>query len=138
MHRNRLKYFIIAAVLIVIGYIVRLTDITMTPNEEEKKFAMEGSFVFITMGIYFLTALILRKAAAWIVGGVAFLFVAFFQLFRMMEYGWYISIYDSYAGRVVLGGPFAPRLLVYILIGAILGAALEIILRQYNRVELDM
>ncbi len=138
MHRNRLKYFIIAAVLIVIGYIVRLTDITMTPNEEEKKFAMEGSFVFITMGIYFLTALILRKAAAWIVGGAAFLFVAFFQLFRMMEYGWYISIYDSYAGRVVLGGPFAPRLLVYILIGAILGAALEIILRQYNRVELDM
>lgn len=138
MHRNRLKYFIIAAVLIVIGYIVRLTDITMTPNEEEKKFAMEGSFVFITMGIYFLIALILRKAAAWIVGGVAFLFVAFFQLFRMMEYGWYISIYDSYAGRVVLGGPFAPRLLVYILIGAILGAALEIILRQYNRVELDM
>ena len=138
MHRNRLKYFIIAAVLIVIGYIVRLTDITMTPNEEEKKFAMEGSFVFITMGIYFLTALILRKAAAWIVGGAAFLFVAFFQLFRMMEYGWYISIYDSYAGIVVLGGPFAPRLLVYILIGAILGAALEIILRQYNRVELDM
>ena len=81
MHRNRLKYFIIAAVLIVIGYIVRLTDITMTPNEEEKKFAMEGSFVFITMGIYFLTALILRKAAAWIVGGVAFLFVAFFSVF---------------------------------------------------------
>jgi|GEM_PF-5334880 len=136
MHRNRIVYFIIAVILIVIGYVVRVTDVSMTPGGDERKLAMEGSFVFITMGFYFISAIIFRKAAAWIVGGAAFIFVAFFQLFRKMEYGWYIGMYESQAGRIVLGGPFSARLFIYILIGAVLGAALEIVLRQYNRIGL--
>ncbi len=136
MQRNRILYFLIGAVLITAGYIVRITDISISAGADERKFAMEGSFVFITMGFYFIFAVLFRRAAAWVVGGAAFLTVAFFQLFRKMEFGWYNSLYESSAGRVVLGGPFEFRLLIYIFIGTLLGAALEIVLRQYNRVGL--
>ena len=136
MQRNRILYFLIGAVLVAAGYVVRVTDISVSVGGDERKFAMEGSFVFITMGVYFLFAVIFRRAAAWLVGGIAFISVSFFQIFRKMEYGWYIDIYESSAGRVVLGGPFELRLLIYIFIGTILGAALELVLRQYNRVGL--
>ncbi len=136
MQRNRILYFIIAVFLIVVGYIVRVTDVSINAGPEERKIAMEGSFVFITMGMYFLVAVIFKKAAAWVVAGISFLFVAFFQIFRKMEFGWYIDIYESDIGRVVIGGPFALRLFLYMLVGMILGIALELILRQYNKVGL--
>ena len=136
MQRNRILYFIIGAVLIVVGYIVRITDISIMAGADERKFAMEGSFVFITMGLYFIVAVIFRKAAAWVVGGIAFLAVAFFQLFRKMEFGWYNNLYESDIGRIIIGGPFELRLFVYILIGMVLGAALELVLRQYNQIGL--
>ncbi len=136
MQRNRIMYFIIGVVLIVIGYVVRITGISIASAVDSRKFAMEGSFVFITMGVYFIIAIIIKKAAAWVVGGAAFLIVAFLQLFRKMEFGWYISIYESNVGRVVIGGPFELRLFIYIFVGMILGAALELILRQYNKVGL--
>lgn len=137
MQRNRILYFIIGVVLIVVGYVVRVTDASVLSDPEEKKFAMEGSFVFITMGVYFIVAVIFRKAAAWVVGGIAFLAVAFLQLFRKMEFGWYNSLYESDIGRIVIGGPFELRLFVYILIGMVLGAALELVLRQYNQIGLS-
>ena len=112
MQRNRILYFIIAVFLIVVGYVVRMTDISMNPLVEECGLAMEGSFVFITMGIYFLIAIISKKAA------------------------WYIDIYESHAGRIVIGGPFELRIFVYILVGMVLGIALELVLRQYNKVGL--
>ena len=86
MQRNRILYFIIAVFLIVVGYIVRVTDVSINAGPEERKIAMEGSFVFITMGMYFLVAVIFKKAAAWVVAGISFLFVAFFQIFRKMEW----------------------------------------------------
>ena len=136
MQRNRILYFIIAVFLIVVGYVVRMTDISMNPLVEECGLAMEGSFVFITMGIYFLIAIISKKAAAWVVGGISYLLVAFLQIFRKVEFGWYIDIYESSVGRIVIGGPFQFRLFIYIFIGMILGAALELVLRQYNKVGL--
>ena len=136
MQRNRILYFIIAVFLIVVGYIVRVTDVSINAGPEERKIAMEGSFVFITMGMYFLVAVIFKKAAAWVVAGISFLFVAFFFFFFKMEFGWYIDIYESDIGRVVIGGPFALRLFLYMLVGMILGIALELILRQYNKVGL--
>ena len=123
--------------LIIVGYIVRVTDLSIGGDIEEKKFAMEGSFVFITMGMYFIVAVVFRKAAAWVVGGVSFLLVAFLQLFRKMEFGWYNSLYESEVGRIIIGGPFEFRLFIYILIGMVLGAALELVLRQYNQIGLS-
>ena len=137
MKRNRILYFIIGVVLIIVGYIVRVTDLSIGGDIEEKKFAMEGSFVFITMGMYFIVAVVFRKAAAWVVGGVSFLLVAFLQLFRKMEFGWYNSLYESEVGRIIIGGPFEFRLFIYILIGMVLGAALELVLRQYNQIGLS-
>ncbi len=137
MQRNRIRYFIIGVILIVVGYIVRVTDVSLGGSVEDKKFAMEGSFVFITMGIYFIVAIIFKKAAAWVVGGIAFLAVSFLQLFRKMEFGWYNSLYESDIGRIIIGGPFELRLFIYILIGMILGAALELVLRQYNQIGLS-
>ncbi|HCA56043.1 MAG TPA: hypothetical protein DEO95_11335 [Ruminococcaceae bacterium] len=137
MQRNRILYFIIGVVLIIVGYIVRVTDLSIGGDIEEKKFAMEGSFVFITMGMYFIVAVVFRKAAAWVVGGVSFLLVAFLQLFRKMEFGWYNSLYESEVGRIIIGGPFEFRLFIYILIGMVLGAALELVLRQYNQIGLS-
>ncbi len=136
MQRNRILYFIIGVVLIIMGYIVRVTDMSMNPTIDEKRLAMEGSFVFITMGIYFLIAVIFKKAAAWVVGGISYLLVAFFQIFRKMEFGWYIDIYESNVGRIVIGGPFELRIFLYILVGMVLGIALELVLRQYNKVGL--
>ena len=129
-------YFIIGMVLLAIGYVVRVTGLSIVTSVDNRKFTMEGSFVFITMGIYFLAAVIFRKAAAWVVGGVAFVAVGFFQKKKKMEFGWYIDIYESNVGRIVIGGPFQFRLFIYIFIGMILGAALEIVLRQYNKVGL--
>ena len=116
---------------------MRVTDLSIGGDIEEKKFAMEGSFVFITMGMYFIVAVVFRKAAAWVVGGVSFLLVAFLQLFRKMEFGWYNSLYESEVGRIIIGGPFEFRLFIYILIGMVLGAALELVLRQYNQIGLS-
>lgn len=134
MQRNRIVYFIIAVVLIVVGYVVRVTDVSVDSGIGAKKFAMEGSFIFIAMGFYFITAIILRKAASWVCGSVAFVVIAIPQLFRKMEYGWYNSFYDGNMGRIILGGPFEARIFAYIFIGMILGAALELVLRQYNRI----
>ncbi|MEE3404333.1 MAG: hypothetical protein VZR73_09635, partial [Acutalibacteraceae bacterium] len=89
------------------------------------------------MGMYFIVAVVFRKAAAWVVGGVSFLLVAFLQLFRKMEFGWYNSLYESEVGRIIIGGPFEFRLFIYILIGMVLGAALELVLRQYNQIGLS-
>lgn len=136
MQRNRIVYFIIAVILIVVGYVVRITDLSVSSGIGAKKFAMEGSFVFIAMGLYFITAVIFRKAACWVCGSIAFVVLSIPQLFRKMEYGWYNSFYDGSAGRIVLGGPFELRVFVYIFIGMILGAALELVLRQYNQIGL--
>ncbi len=136
MQRNRIAYFIIAVILIVVGYIVRITDIAISSGMDEKKFAMEGSFVFIAMGFYFLLAVVFRKAACWVIGIIDFAMIAFLQLFRKMEYGWYNAFYEGEIGRIVVGGPFELRLFIYIFIGMILGAALELILRQYNSIGL--
>lgn len=136
MQRNRIMYFIIGVILLIIGYVVRIAGVSIATGVDNRKFSMEGSFVFITMGVYFIIAIIFKRAAAWVVGGIAFIAVGFLQLFRKMEFGWYIDIYESNVGRMVIGGPFELRLFIYIFIGMILGAALELILRQYNKVGL--
>ena len=53
-----------------------------------------------------------------------------------MNFKWYNLFYASDAGKLVLGGPFNAKWFLYILIGVILGAILEVIIRQYNRIGL--
>lgn len=127
MVRNRLLYFVIAAVLMAAGYVIRTLQIDL---------AMEASFVFISMGFYFIVAIILRKAASWVLFIVSFLIIGGLQGLSKMNFKWYNLFYASDIGKIVIGGPFDLMLFVYILIGIALGTILEIVIRQFNKVGL--
>ena len=127
MDRNRLLYFLIAALLMTSGYIIRMMNMD---------FAMEGSFVFITMGLYFLLAVIIRKAASWVLVLADFAIVGGLQGLSKMNFKWYNIFYASDAGKMVLGGPFAGKYFIYILMGIALGVVLELVIRQYNSIGL--
>ncbi len=127
MERNKIIYFLISSVLIASGYVIRFMNMEL---------AMEGSFVFITMGLYFLIALIIRKAASWVLFIADFAVMGGLQGLSKMNFKWYNLFYASDAGKLVLGGPFNAKWFLYILIGVILGAILEVIIRQYNRIGL--
>ena len=125
MKRNRIVYFIIAAVLMTAGYVIRFMD--QGPS-------MEGSFIFISMGVYFLAAIVLRKAAAWVLCIVDLAIMIGLQSMSKMNIEWYDSFYRSYIGNMVIGGPVTTRIIIYIVMGMALGTILEILIRQYNRI----
>ena len=126
MVRNRLLYFFIAAVLMAVGYVIRVIAVERS---------MEISFVFISMGAYFLLALILRKAAAWVLIITDFAIIAALQGLSKMNFKWYNLFYSSQIGQIIIGGPFDLMLFVYILIGVVLASILEVII-QFNRIGL--
>lgn len=127
MVRNKLLYFIIAVVLMAAGYVIRTLSVDH---------AMEVSFVFISMGSYFLVALILRKAASWVLYLVDFAIVGGLQGLSKMNFKWYNIFYASDIGKIIIGGPFDLMLFVYILIGVTLGSILEVVIRQFNKIGL--
>ena len=127
MVRNRILYFIIAAILMTLGYVTRTLAVERS---------MEISFVFNSMGLYFLIALILRKAASWVLFLVDFAGVGGLQGLSKLNFKWYNLFYASDIGHIIIGGPFNLMYFVYILIGVALGAILEVVIRQFNRIGL--
>lgn len=127
MERNKILYFLISAFLITVGYVIRIMNMDL---------AMEGSFVFITMGMYFFIALLIRKGASWVLFIADFAVMGGLQGLSKMNFKWYNLFYASEPGKLLLGGPFSVKSFLYILIGIILGAILEVVIRQYNRIGL--
>lgn len=127
MERNKLLYFAVGAFLIVGGYIIRSLN---------RDLAFEGSFVFISMGMYFILALIMKKSASWALFITDYAIMGGLQGLSKMNFKWYNLLYASDAGRFVIGGPFNVRVFIYILIGVTLGAILELVLRQHNSIGL--
>ena len=127
MERNRLVYFIIGVIMLGLGYIVRFVGLD---------FSKEGSFFLIIMGLYFIIAIIFKKAATWVLLVIDLFVGVGMQYLRMINVPWYNRLYDSRIGQLLIGGPFETRLLIYILLGAAFGAVLEIVIRQYNWIGL--
>ena len=125
MERNKLLYFSVGVFLIVGGYIIRSMN---------REFAFEGSFVFISMGMFFILALIMKKSASWALFLSDFAIMGGLQGLSKMNFKWYNFFYASDAGRFVIGGPFNVIVFVYILIGVVLGFILEMVLRQHNSI----
>lgn len=127
MVRNRIIYLIIAGILLALGYVTRTLAVERS---------MEISFVFIAMGLYFIIALILRKAASWVLFLVDFAVVGGLQGLSKLNFKWYNLFYASDLGNIIIGGPFNLMNFVYILMGVALGAILEVVIRQFNRIGL--
>ena len=127
MVRNRIIYLIIAGILLALGYVTRTLAVERS---------MEISFVFIAMGLYFIIALILRKAASWVLVLVDFAVVGGLQGLSKLNFKWYNLFYASDLGNIIIGGPFNLMNFVYILMGVALGAILEVVIRQFNRIGL--
>ncbi len=127
MKRNRIVYFIVAAIFIAAGYVIRIMNFHLS---------MEGSFVFISIGVYFLLAVFFRKAAAWVLVILDFALMGGLQGLSKLNFQWYNLFYKSELGQIIIGGPLSLRIALYILMGIFLGAVLEILFRQYNRIGL--
>ncbi len=125
MERNRIRYFIIAVALLVCGYLTRtMVDV----------FWHHTSFALITAGLYFIFAIIFKKAAAWVLLILDLFVCCGLQVLRTLSIEWYNTFYDSAIGEFVIGGPFSTTTLTYIFIGAVAGALIELGLRQFNQV----
>lgn len=131
MKRNRIVYFIIGVVFLIIGYVIRIMNALLS---------MESSFIFIAIGVYFLLAVILRKASAWvlilvdlaIIGGLQALTIT-----HMACLEWYREFcLKTEIGHIVIGGPLSSRIAIYIVMGIALGAIIELLMRQYNKIGL--
>ena len=89
-----------------LGYIVRFVGLD---------FSKEGSFFLIIMGLYFIIAIIFKKAATWVLLVIDLFVGVGMQYLRMINVPWYNRLYDSRIGQLLIGGPFETRLLIYIL-----------------------
>lgn len=125
MERNKLRYFIIAVLFLVFGYVARTVPGSIT---------RQASFSLITAGIFFILAIILKKAAAWVLIIIDLLICGGLQLLRLLQFPGYNAFYDSDFGRFVIGGPFETRMFFFIMLGALVGASLELCLRQFNQI----
>ena len=127
MDRNKLLYFIVGVALTAFGYVTRVMQV-------ENYY--RSSTILITMGLFFIFAILFKKAnAGWLIltdivvcGGL--------HLLRLTNIPWYNILYDSQLGEIILGGPFQYMVLVYVLCGTMLGSLFEMIMRQYNRIGL--
>lgn len=127
MERNKLLYFAIGAFLIIGGYIIRVMN---------QELAFEGSFIFISMGMYFILALIMKNSQSWALFIADFAIMGGLQGLSKMNFKWYNLLYASDVGKFVIGGPFNVISFVYILIGVALGFFLEMVVRQHNSIGL--
>lgn len=127
MERNRLIYVITGVLLLGLGYAVRFM---------RTEHFYEGSTLIIAMGMYFFLALVFRKAAAWVLTAADLILCGGLQGARLLNIPWYNRFYDSPMGLLIIGGPFEFRIFIYILFGTLLGAFLEIVIRQFNSIGL--
>lgn len=125
MDRNKLLYFIVGATLIVFGYVTRVMQV-------ENYY--RSSTILITMGLFFIFALMFKKANAGVLILIDLLVCGGLHLVRLTNIPWYNILYDSKIGEVILGGPFHYMVLVYVLCGTFLGLLFEMIMRQYNKI----
>lgn len=125
MERNKLRYSFFAILFLVLGYIARTGGDT---------FARQASFILITAGIFFIFSLILKKAAGWVLVMIDLLICGGIHFLRLLQFPEYNKIYDSDIGKFILGGPFDTKIFLYILIGAVGAAAIELCLRQFNKI----
>lgn len=127
MDRNRLMYFLVGGILVAFGYVVRVMQV-------ENYY--RSSTILIVMGLFFLFALMFRKAKEGVLIVIELIVCCGLHLIRLTNIPWYNLIYDSQLGEIVLGGPFQYMVLVYILCGTFLGLLFELIVRQYNHIGL--
>lgn len=125
MERNRIRYFIIAVIFIVLGYLSRTMDGIIWK---------EFSFVLLCAGSYFIFAIQFRKAASWVLIFINFIVQGGLQFLRACNFPFYNFIYDSDIGKFILGGPFNKDMFLFILLGTLGGAVFELALRQFNKV----
>ncbi|MGN1457078.1 MAG: DUF2809 domain-containing protein [Acutalibacteraceae bacterium] len=125
MERNRIRYFLFAVGFFVLGYLSRATSGGLW---------RELSFVLISAGVFFIFAIILRKSASWVIMLVSLALCTGLQSLRMCHIDFYNQIYDSKIGGFILGAPFDIKMLIYIVLGIFGGAAVELALRQFNKI----
>lgn len=125
MERNRIRYFCFAVAFFVLGYLSRATKGGLW---------RELSFVLISAGVFFLFAIWLRKAASWIIMFVSFVFCTGLQYLSLFHIDFYNKIYESDLGGFILGAPFNVNMFFYIALGICGGAAIELALRQFNKI----
>ena len=127
MDRNKLLYFIIGVVLVTFGYATRVMQV-------ENYY--RSSTILIAMGMFFILALMFRKANEGILILIGLLICGGLHAMRLINIPWYNVIYDSDVGTLILGGPFQYMVLVYVLCGTALGLFFEMVVKQYNRIGL--
>lgn len=125
MDRNRIRYFIIAVVFFVTGYLSR----TMAGM-----IWRELSFFLICVGSYLIFSIQFRKAAAWVLILINLVVQCGLQFLSRFSIEWYNYIYNSEIGGFILGAPFDVNMFLYIILGTLGGAALELALRQFNKI----
>lgn len=127
MERNRILYFIIGVILTGLGYAMRVMQV-------ENYY--RGSAIIIAMGLYFIFAVMFKKASAFFLTAIDILICGGLHIVRFANIPWYNIIYDSQVGELILGGPFKWQVLLYVLCGTVLGLFFEKIVSQYNRIGL--
>ncbi len=127
MDRNKLLYFIVGGALIGVGYAARVMQVDNY---------YRSSTILIVMGLFFIFALMFKKAKEGAIILIELLVCGGIHVIRLTNIPWYNMIYDSQFGELVFGGPFQYMILVYVLCGTFLGLLFEMILKQYNRIGL--
>ncbi len=133
MERNKLLYFIVGAALTAFGYVIRVMQVENYHR---------SSTILIAMGLFFIFAIMFKKANEGILLTIELLVCFGIHIIRLTNIPWYNAMYDSDLGKIVMGGPilqngsFQYIILVYILCGVVLGLFFEMIIRQYNKIGL--
>lgn len=127
MDRNKLLYFIVGGVLVTFGYVTRVMQV-------ENYY--RSSTILIVMGLFFIFALMFKKANEGVLILIDLLVCGGIHVIRLVNMPWYNTIYDSDVGILIFGGPFQYMILVYVLCGTALGLFFEMIIKQYNRIGL--
>lgn len=125
MERNRIKYFCIAVAFFVLGYLSRIPDVMIW-----RKF----SFLLLSAGMFFIFAIQFKKAASWLLVIINLIVCCGIHILRLMHIEFYNNIYDSPVGSFILGGPFNIDMFIYIFLGTLAGASLELALRPFNKI----
>lgn len=127
MDRNKLLYFLIGGVLVTFGYVVRVMQV-------ENYY--RSSTILIVMGMFFIFALMFKKANEGVLILIDILVCGGIHAVRLLNIPWYNTMYDSDVGTLILGGPFQYMILVYVLCGTALGLFFEMVVKQYNKIGL--
>ena len=111
MDRNKLLYFIVGGALIGVGYAARVMQVDNY---------YRSSTILIVMGLFFIFALMFKKAKEGAIILIELLVCGGIHAIRLTNIPWYNMIYDSQFGELVFGGPFQYMILVYVRCGTFL------------------